>query len=99
MPAWVSRPEHVIFSVPDLLPDQWADLANCGPVRMFNPGLLKNGAGWLLAYRVVGPDRRRRIGACYLDREFRVVPESRVPLSDKIVFTPDDGYSERASTW
>ena len=51
-------PEVVVFPTEDLLPTAWQHFRASGPVRAFNPGLLRHGEGWLFAYRVVGPDER-----------------------------------------
>ena len=86
-----------IFHAPDLIPAAWAGLP--GPVRIFNPSLLRSAAGWLFAYRVVGEDQARRIGLCRLDDELNVVPGSTVPLSDGISLPDDGSYSQRTRTW
>lgn len=63
----------------DLLPAEW-DGWRGG--RVFNPGLLADGDGYILAYRAVFTDGYRRIGMCRLDGQFRVVAGSRVAWSD-----------------
>lgn len=65
----------------DLLPDGWSAV---GGARVFNPGLLADGEGYLLAYRAVLADGARRIGMCRLDADFRVVEQSRVAWSGQI---------------
>lgn len=90
----------VLFSSAELMPEAWRAAAAAGPVRMFNPGLLREAAGgWLLAYRVVGADTSRRIALCRLDANFRVIPGSAVPFSDSVRFRTDGDYPEIAKTW
>ena len=48
-----STSECTVFDPAQLLPDAWRTAAAGGPVRTFNPGLLRDGSGWILAYRVV----------------------------------------------
>ena len=91
--------ENVIFAARDLLPHSWKDFVNPGPVRLFNPGLLKDGGGWIFAYRVVGPDLIRRIAICRLDRDFNVLEGSQIPLSNHVTFQTGRGYSPRHTTW
>lgn len=82
----------------ELLPDAWR--GDAGAVRAFNPGLLQDGAGWLLAYRVViEPALKRRIALCRLDTSFRVIPGSQRPLSDEIVFPDPAAYAGQSTTW
>lgn len=59
----------VEWDAKELLPAGW-DAA--GDVRVFNPGLLSDGGGYILAYRVVLADGVRRIAMCRLDGAFRV---------------------------
>lgn len=92
--------EFILFRNEDLLPSAWRAAAAGHPVWMFNPGLLREGDGWLLAYRVVlGGDQRRRIALCRLDARFRVVPDSHVPLTDFVVLRPDRPYPDQAKVW
>ncbi len=86
------------FSAAELLPEEWRHLG-AGPVRTFNPGILRLGDGWLLAYRVVGPDGLRRIAACRLDDAFRVVPGSAFGLSDGFHFRAGAEYPEVVGHW
>jgi hypothetical protein len=89
----------VVFEPKDLLPEAWASFGDSGPVRIFNPGILRDKEGWIFAYRVVGPDSLRRIGVCRLDSGFKPVPGSQVPFTDLVKFTPEAGYSERTMNW
>lgn len=88
-----------LFDGVDLLPEAWRPALAPGPLRCFNPGLLRDGDGWLFAYRVVGPDQLRRIGLCRLDARFGIVPGSAIPLSDSISFPPGCGLVPPATTW
>lgn len=54
---------------------------------------------WILAYRVVGPDRQRRIALCQLDGSFQVLENSHVPLSDLIHFRDRGMYPAVATQW
>lgn len=89
----------VVYSGTELLPDSWCTTAGDGPVRTFNPGLLRDGTGWLLAYRIVAPDGLRRIGLCRLDANLRMVAGSAVPWSDWVQFRSDVDYPEVARHW
>ncbi len=89
----------VVFDTNELLPEDWRSFTSEGPVRAFNPGLLRDGNGWILAYRIVGPDGVRRIGACRLDAALRVVANSQVPLSDHVRFRPGANYPEMGTRW
>lgn len=88
-----------VFDNSSLLPEAWRS-PDVHAVRMFNPGLLRDRDGWLLAYRVVSePDLRRRVALCRLDQSFRVAPGSALPLSDAIRFSKPEEYPEQARTW
>jgi hypothetical protein len=89
----------VIFSGTDLLPSNWLREAQDGPVRTFNPALLRDGAGWIFGYRVVAPDGRRRLGLCRLDANLEVEDGSQVPLTDFVQFRRDHTYPEVATQW
>jgi hypothetical protein len=81
-----------------LVPDTWQDLC-AGPVWAFNPSLLRHGPGFVLAYRLVGADGRRRIGLCRLSNAFTVLPGSAVAYSDEIAFAPGSLVGEQARSW
>lgn len=83
----------------ELLPECWREAAAAGPIRLFNPALLRDGAGWRLAYRTVLADGQRRLATCRLDRELRVVPGSPYALSDDVRFAPGKTYPEVVRTW
>jgi hypothetical protein len=91
--------ECMVFDAAMLLPETWQQAAGSGPVRTFNPALLRDGAGWLFAYRVVLPDGRRRIALCRLDAALRVIAGSAIPLSDQVQFSANAGYPEIARQW
>jgi hypothetical protein len=105
--------ESRIFWGEELLPEAWRDFAPAGPVRTFNPALLRDapdrtgatspkateGAGWLFAYRIVAADGKRRIGLCRLDAALRPVPGSAVAFSDAVRFAAPERYPEIATQW
>jgi hypothetical protein len=92
-------PSSIVFRTEDLLPEPWKKYLSAGPVRAFNPGLLPAGDGWLLAYRVVGADGKRRIGLCRLDRSLAVLAGSPRDFSDAIRFRPAHPYPDVATEW
>ena len=94
-----SAPECIVFETRRLLPPEWLAAAGDGPVRAFNPGLQRDGDGWLFAYRMVGPDGRRRIGLCRLDRRFEVVAGSPVAMSDHVRFRSGTTLPATATQW
>jgi len=73
------------FSAEALLPAAWRRLAPAEQCHIFNPSITMHGAAWLMAYRVVLPDQRRRIAVCRLDDQGRVHPGSPMPLSDLLM--------------
>lgn len=89
----------LIFSPAELLPACWLDLAGDGPVRTFNPALWASAPGYLLAYRVVLPDGRRRLALCRLDWDLAVVPDSPRPLSDLLTLPAGQDYQDHARSW
>ena len=90
---------QIIFDPQELLPDAWSKLT-AGPLHTFNPGMERSADGnWILAYRVVGADGRRRIGICRLDRDFSIIPGSTSPLSDTLVFQRPNAYPSVALEW
>ncbi len=68
-------------------------------MRIFNPGLLADGAGYVLACRVVLPDLIRRIAILRLCRALRVIPGSQSALSDQVRFSPRADLPDRARAW
>ncbi len=89
----------VVLDSAELLPDTWRRLVMGGPVRTFNPGLLEDGAGYVLASRVVLPDMVRRIALCRLDGDLRPVERSQLALSDLVRFPADSEVPERGRSW
>lgn len=89
----------IVFQSADLLPSNWLREAQDGAVRTFNPALLRDGAGWVLAYRVVAPDGRRRLGICRLTADLEVDDGTQVPLTDFVRFGRDQAYPEMATQW
>jgi predicted GH43/DUF377 family glycosyl hydrolase len=92
-------PASILFDSEKLLPADWRHFAEPGPVRAFNPSLLRDGDQWIFAYRVVGPDLLRRIALCRLDRDFQLVAGSQTAFSSSIRFAPGNHPTERAQTW
>lgn len=89
-----------LLATEDLVPTAWAGALANGPTRAFNPGIASDGrGGWLLAYRLVGQDGKRRIGLCRLDASRRVVPGSARPLSDGFRLRTGAVYPAEAYTW
>ncbi len=91
--------ECIVLPTEQLLPAQWRSFTAEGAVRAFNPALLRDGDGWIFAYRVVGPDGRRRIAICRLDAARRVVAGSPQPLTDRVRFRRGAAYPEIATQW
>lgn len=91
--------DPVIFQSADLLPSNWLREAQDGPVRTFNPALLRDGTGWIFAYRVVAPDGRRRLGICRLTSDLEVEDGSQLPLTDFVRFGRGHSLPEVATQW
>jgi hypothetical protein len=91
--------ECILFRVEDLLPTAWRRFLTEGPVRAFNPGLLRDGDGWLFAYRIVGPDGLRRIALCRLDAQLRVIDDSAKAFTDRVNFHAKKDLPEIATQW
>lgn len=92
--------DHGLLATADLIPAAWAGVLADGPVRAFNPGLAADDhGGWLLAYRLVGADGRRRIGLCRLNPAYRVIPGTASPLSDGFRFRAGCLYPAEAYHW
>lgn len=89
----------LFFEPEELLPAAWSGLA-AGPLHTFNPGIERSADGnWLLSYRVVGADGRRRIGICRLDRHYRLIPGTAAALSDGFVFRAPNSYPTVVLDW
>ncbi len=91
--------ETILFDSVALLPEPWQKFATEGPVRAFNPGLLRDGDGWIFAYRIVAADGLRRIALCRLDQNLRVVAGSQVPWSDLVRFRAGSSHPAPATIW
>jgi hypothetical protein len=91
--------ECVVFSGEQLLPAAWKPIAVQGAVRTFNPGLLRDGNGWIFAYRIVGADGLRRIAMCRLNSALQIVEGSQVAWSDHVTFRKDRVYPGVATCW
>lgn len=91
--------DRLEFDSEELLPDAWRQAAAGGPLWAFNPTLVRAGEGWLMAYRIIMPDRLRRLALCLLDRQLRVVPGSAFALSDLIRFPPTANYPAVVHSW
>lgn len=89
----------ILFQPEELLPNTWRHFLTSGPVRVFNPGLLRDGDGWLFAFRVVAIDGLRRIGICRLNAALRPIAGSAVALTDLVRMSPQGSYPEQAHTW
>lgn len=91
--------ECIVFQSGELLPEEWRHFSEEGPVRTFNPALLRDGDGWIFAYRVVGPDGLRRIALCRLDAALRIVAGSAVATTDYVRFPAGRANTEQGTTW
>lgn len=91
--------ERVEIDSHELLPDAWRPVAATGSVWAFNPALIRAGEGWLMAYRMILPDRMRRLAMCLLDRRLRVVCGSACAVSDHIRFPPTARYPTVVHSW
>ncbi|MEO8259741.1 MAG: hypothetical protein ABI868_20515 [Acidobacteriota bacterium] len=77
-------PPVTVYQNEELLPSSWRQTVRPGDAYVFNPSITRYRDSLLLAYRVVLPDRRRRLALCRLDSAMHVVPGSVVPLSDHL---------------
>src|SRR5687768_16764269 len=91
--------ESVIFFAEQLLPERWQLLVAQGPVRTFNPGLLRDADDWIFAYRIVAADGLRRIGLCRLNSALQIVDGSQVAWSDHVIFRKGTIYPESGTRW
>jgi hypothetical protein len=90
----------IVFDNPTLLPRTWRTPEAERSARVFNPALVRDRQGWILAYRVVTePSLRRRIALCRLDEQFRVIAGSQLPLSDWLAVERTDAMASEASEW
>lgn len=91
--------ECVVFRADQLLPEAWRKFPADGPIRTFNPGLLRDGDGWMFAYRIVAADGRRRIGVCRLNAALEVIEDSQVAWSDHVRFRTPADYPAVVLDW
>src|SRR5687767_4111228 len=91
--------ESVVFRAEQLLPEPWQPLVAHGPVRTFNPALLRDAEGWIFAYRIVAADGLRRIAICRLDPALQIVEGSQVAWSDYVIFRKDTIFPEGGTRW
>ncbi|MFM6981613.1 MAG: polysaccharide pyruvyl transferase family protein [Microbacteriaceae bacterium] len=81
-----------------MVPAKWKKLSK-GEFHTFNPALIANGDGFVMAYRFVSnSDLIRRIAMCRLDADMNVIPGSAVDFSDLIEFA-DPAADERSREW
>jgi len=92
-------PDCIVFTPEELLPDAWRHFLTAGPVRVFNPALIRDADGWLFAFRVVATDELRRIAVVRLDRTLTAVAGSGVALTDLVRFAPNGEYPTQALEW
>jgi hypothetical protein len=89
-----------VFDNAALLPADWRNEDALRTARVFNPALLRDNSGWLLAYRVVTErDARRRIALCRLDAALRIIDGTQEPLTDRVHFPVPEHYAPQAATW
>ena len=88
-----------IFSNDELIPFNWRWNAGNGHVWCFNPSLTRLNDRWLMVYRVVLSDQKRRLALCLLDNDLQVISGSVVGVSDQIEFDTNSNYSEHVKNW
>lgn len=91
--------EGRVLPTAELVPATWRALLEAGPVRAFNPALLRDGNSWLTAYRLVGADGQRRIGLARLTTQWEIVADSPLPLTDFVRFADPSRYPAVATSW
>lgn len=89
----------LVFDTADLVPDAWRTSAGSGPVWAFNPALVRDGLGLIMAYRMILSDQVRRLAICRLDAALRVVAGSPQPISDRVRLDRNAGYPDVVHTW
>jgi hypothetical protein len=80
-----NNPVKTTFSNADLIPTAWQGNEPVESCHVFNPALTCYRGQWLLAYRVVLEDGRRRLAICRLNAQLEVMADSVVALSDAVV--------------
>lgn len=59
--------------------------------RLFNPAIIADGEGFILAFRLVGPSGRRDIAICRLDAALRIRPGTARLVSHRLQLPPGTG--------
>jgi hypothetical protein len=77
-------PSLIVFASQELVPKAWRGHWQATDFQVLNPAITTFGRELLMSYRVVTPDRRRRLATCRLDPSLRVIPNSLTLLSDSI---------------
>lgn len=91
--------KNKIFSNDELIPFNWRADSENGHVWCFNPGLTRVNDQWLMVYRVVLSDQKRRLALCLLDNDLQVIRGSVIGISDHIEFGPKADYTEHVKNW
>lgn len=89
----------LVFATADLIPEEWRPAAGAGPVWAFNPALVRDDTGLIMAYRLILADQARRLAICRLDANLRVVAGSPRPVSHHLRFGTGAGYPDVVHTW
>jgi predicted GH43/DUF377 family glycosyl hydrolase len=90
--------ELIVWDCENLLPND-LKMQNPSEWRVFNPAICSISEGYILAYRIIGCDGKRRMALCKLDAALRVVTNSVVEISRLIKFDTRLGYSEKTKNW
>lgn len=83
----MTQPRTLFLDPEALVPAAWRPPGSPELPPVFNPGLLADGNGWILACRVVTGDGARRIAFCRLGPDFTPLPGTAFPFSDHVRFT------------
>lgn len=94
-----ARTQFKIWRNSDLVPACWHQYSDPKSVWCFNPGLLRWRGQWVLVYRLILGDQKRRIALCRLNDAFEIIDDSVLALSDLIQFAPDADYSPHVKGW
>jgi hypothetical protein len=86
-----------IFDNEALVPQSWRDSRGDG-FRVFNPSLLADGDGYIMAYRVVSEALGRKIAFCRLNANLDIIADSVTPFSDHLLLDPDR-YPAASLSW
>lgn len=92
------QPQTLFLDPEALVPAAWRTPGSPDLPPVFNPGLLADGNGWILACRVVTGDGARRIAFCRLGPDFTPLPGTAFPFSDHVRF-PERIEDKVARTW